>query len=91
MQKTSKIKFDFIDAISLPVFALTMIAEARTLQNRPHLRALGDLDEASEEELSGSDSNPDPLVPVGYETNDTKASHKMLAANITINTLFSLL
>jgi len=66
MQKNSPIKFDFIDAISLPMFAVTMIAEARNLQNRPHLRDLGDMDEASEEELSGADPNPDPLVPVGY-------------------------
>ena len=91
MQKPNKIKFDFIDAISLPLFALTMITEARTLQNRPYLRELGDMDAASEEELSGSDPNHDPLVPVGYEANDTKASLKMLVGNITINTLFSLL
>ena len=91
MQKSNKIKFDFIDAISLPLFALTMITEARTLQNRPYLRELGDMDAASEEELSGSDPNPDPLVPVGYEANDTKASLKMLVGNITINTLFALI
>jgi sterol desaturase/sphingolipid hydroxylase (fatty acid hydroxylase superfamily) len=52
---------------------------------------MGDMDQALEEELSGADPNPDPLVPVGYEANDTKASLKMLAGNIAINTLFSLL
>ena len=91
MRKSKHIKFDFIDAISLPMFAITMLSEARTLQNRPHLRELGDMDEASEEELSGASPDPDPLVPVGYEANDTKASLKMLAGNITINTLFALL
>ena len=90
-KKTNIIKFDFIDALSLPMFALTMIAEARTLQNRPNLREVGDMEGALEEELSGANPNPDPLVPVGYEANDTKASLKMLAGNITINTLFSLL
>ena len=49
------------------------------------------MDEASEEELSEQSPDPDPLVPVGYEDNDTKASLKMLAGNITINTLFALL
>ena len=73
-KKTNIIKFDLVDALSLPMFALTMIAEARTLQNRPHLREVGDMEEASEEEISGADPNPDPLVPVGYEANDTKAS-----------------
>ena len=91
IKKTNIIKFDFIDALSLPMFALTMIAEARTLQNRPNLREVGDMEGALEEELSGANPNPDPLVPVGYEANDTKASLKMLAGNITINTLFSLL
>ncbi len=90
MKKTNIIKFDLIDALSLPLFAVTMIAESRTLQNRPNLRESGDMDLASEEEISGANPNPDPLVPVGYEANDTKASLKMLAGNITINTLFSL-
>ena len=45
------------------MFALTMVAEARTLQNRPYLREIGDMEQASEEEISGANPNkPDVTI-----------------------------
>ena len=85
INKRKEPKFDLVDILSLPMFALTMIAEARFLQNRTQFRSANDMDEATEEELSGMSHQPDALIPVGYEPEDTKASLKMLAGNITIN------
>ena len=75
---------DTIDLLSLPMFAATMVAEARVLKRRPELRLPGDLDDANPEELSDPSLPPDPLVPVGYERRDTVASLTMLAGNIAV-------
>ena len=76
---------DKTDMVSLPMFALTMMAEARETENRSELREHGDLDDWTRDELSDPSLPPDPLVPVGYERNDTRASLLMLAGNITVN------
>ena len=47
---------DAVDLASAPLFAITMLAEARGLRNR-ELRAMGDLDGATREVLS------DPSLP----------------------------
>ena len=76
---------DKTDMVSLPLFAVTMLAEARALQKRPDRREPGDLDTWSRAELSDPTPPPDPLVPVGYEPRDTRASLLMLAGNIGLN------
>lgn len=76
---------DKTDMVSLPIFVLTMLAEAKELENRSELRAPGDLDDSSQAELSDPSLPPDPLIPVGYERNDTRASLSMLAGNIAVN------
>jgi len=76
---------DKTDIVSLPVFALTMIAESRELRSRPELRGHGDLDDWTKEQLSDPSLPPDPLIPVGYEHRDTRASLLMLAGNVTVN------
>lgn len=75
---------DKTDLISLPLFAVTMVAEARALRRRTDLRDMGDLDDWTSEQLSDPSLPVDPLRPVGYEERDTKASLTMLAGNITI-------
>jgi len=76
---------DKTDIVSLPLFAVTMAAEARALRRRPVLREPGDLDSWTRAQLSDSRLPPDPLVPVGFERRDTVASLAMLAGNITVN------
>ena len=61
-----------------------MLWEARVLAKR-ELREEGDLDDATREELSDPSLPPDPLVPVGYEPRDTRASLTMLGGNIVVN------
>ena len=75
---------DLVDLLSLPVFIVTMIWESRVLARRER-REDGDLDDATREELADLALPADPLVPVGYEARDTKASLTMLAGNITVN------
>ena len=74
-------KLDLVDKASLPLFAVTMLAEHAALRIRPK-RTLGDLYDADEATLSGRQLPPDPLVPLGYERKDTVASLSMLAGNI---------
>ncbi len=76
---------DKTDMVSLPLFAVTMLAEARALKARPELRTMGDLDGWTREELSDPTPPPDPLIPVGYERRDTIASLLMLAGNVAVN------
>ncbi len=83
MKKTS-LPLDTIDLLSGPMFAVTMLAEARSLRNRER-REFGDLDDATREELSDPSLPADPLVPVGYERRDTVASLTMLAGNVAVN------
>jgi sterol desaturase/sphingolipid hydroxylase (fatty acid hydroxylase superfamily) len=75
-------QLDRVDKASLPLFAGTMLLEHAVLRRRPVLRTLGDLDDADERTLSGTQLPPDPLVPLGYERKDTVASLSMLAGNI---------
>ncbi len=80
----SNLPVDKTDLLSLPFFGLTMLAEAKWLRDKPK-RQLGDLDEFTKEQLSDPSLPPDPLVPVGYEARDTRASLTMLAGNIAVN------
>ena len=81
MKKPALRKLDLVDKASLPLFAVTMLAEYAALRKVPK-RTLGDLDNADELTLSGTHMPPDPLVPLGYERKDTVASLAMLAGNI---------
>jgi len=76
-----KLGLDWIDLITLPLFAVTMIWEHRSLRNR-QLRPLEDRDAP----IPPDDGNPapDPLVPLGYERRDTLSSLGLLAGNIAI-------
>ena len=80
---------DKTDMVSLPLFVITMLAEARELDRRPVLRDRRDLDDWTRAELSDPSLPPDPLIPVGYERNDTRASLLMLVGNITVNLALS--
>jgi sterol desaturase/sphingolipid hydroxylase (fatty acid hydroxylase superfamily) len=84
MKKLASRPIDTIDLLSLPLFAGTMIWESRVLTTRK-LREEGDLDDATRDELADPSLPADPLVPVGYEPRDTKASLKMLGGNIVVN------
>ena len=75
---------DLVDMVSLPLFVGTMLWEARVLRGRPR-RAEGDLDGATPAELSDPRLPADPLVPVGYERDDTRASLTMLVGNVAVN------
>jgi len=74
-------QLDRVDKATLPLFAVTMLAEYAALRNRPK-RTLGDLYDADEQTLSGTHLPGDALVPLGYERKDTVASLAMLAGNI---------
>lgn len=76
-----KPNLDVIDLLTLPLFAITMFAEHRSLRDR----ALRGLDEP-EAPIPDDDGDPvpDPLVPLGYEKNDTLGSLGLLAGNIAI-------
>jgi len=80
---------DKTDLISLPLFAVTIPAEARALRRRADLRDMGDLDGWTKEQLSDPSLPADPLRPVGYEPRDTKASLTMLTGNIAIGLVSS--
>jgi sterol desaturase/sphingolipid hydroxylase (fatty acid hydroxylase superfamily) len=75
---------DKVDLVSVPIFAVTMLAEARALKHR-QLREPGDLDEWTPAQLSDPSLPPDELIPVGYEKRDTTASLAMLAGNVAVN------
>ncbi len=82
---TRKLPLDTVDLLSGPAFVVTMLAEARALRNAPERREPGDLDHWTREELSDPSLPPDPLIPVGYEKRDTRASLTMLAGNVAVN------
>ncbi len=87
MRKRSKpaaLELDRIDQASVPLFILTMLGEWWLLRDRP-TRTLGDLYDATPEQLSGTHLPPDELVPLGYERRDTIASLTMLLGNIAVN------
>lgn len=87
MGKTTASKslgLDALDLVAIPYFAITMVAEYRALRRR-QLRTPGDLDDATPEELAGTQLPADPLVPVGYERRDTAASLAALAGSVVIN------
>ncbi|MGZ7023712.1 MAG: sterol desaturase family protein, partial [Ilumatobacteraceae bacterium] len=81
MKKSALRKLDLVDKASIPLFVVTMLAEYAALRNVPK-RTFGDLRDADEQTLSGTQLPADPLVPVGYERKDTVASLTMLAGNI---------
>ena len=82
MKKQSALRqLDLVDKASIPLFVVTMLAEYAALRKVPK-RTFGDLRDADEQTLSGTQLPPDPLVPVGYERKDTVASLTMLAGNI---------
>ena len=83
MKRSPVRTLDAVDKASLPLFAVTMLAEHAVLRRRP-LRTLGDLDDADHETLSGTQLPPDPLVPLGYERRDTAASLAMLVGSVAI-------
>ncbi|MBK8332661.1 MAG: sterol desaturase family protein [Acidimicrobiaceae bacterium] len=61
-----------------------MLAEYAWLRKVP-TRTDGDLDDADQATLSGTQLPPDPLVPVGYERKDTTASLSMLVGNVAFS------
>ncbi len=83
MSKATK-KLDAVDLASAPLFVVTMLAEYAWLRKVP-TRTDGDLDDADQATLSGTQLPPDPLVPVGYERKDTTASLAMLVGNVAFS------
>jgi sterol desaturase/sphingolipid hydroxylase (fatty acid hydroxylase superfamily) len=77
-------RLDPIDLVSVPYFAVTMLAERAALRRAFELRAPDDLDRADERTLSGDHLPADRLVPVGYERRDTIASLSMLVGSVAI-------
>ena len=79
-------QLDAIDLASVPIFIVTMVAEAAVLKRRAKrggpMRTLGDLDAADIQTLSGTQLPADPLVPLGYERKDTTASLTMLVGSV---------
>lgn len=84
MKTLKSLPIDTVDLLSVPMFVSTMLWESRVLATR-ELREEGDLDDATAEELSDPSLPADPLVPVGYERRDTRASLTMLGGNIAVN------
>ena len=72
-------KIDFIDKITLPIFAATMVWEHRVLQKR-QLRKLVDVNAVAP--IDDGDPTPDQLVPLGYEKKDTAGSLGLLVGSI---------
>ncbi len=83
MSKATK-KLDAVDLASAPMFVVTMLAEYAWLRKVPK-RTDGDLDDADQATLSGTQLPPDPLVPVGYKRKDTTASLSMLVGNVAFS------
>ena len=73
---------DAVDLASAPLFVVTMLAEHAALRRATQQRFVGDLAEADDATLSGTQQPADRLVPFGYERNDTAASLAMLAGNV---------
>ena len=67
--------------VALPIFVVSMIAENWYLKQQPQ-RTFGDLDNFSPTELSSNLLPGDPLVPVGYERQDTQASLTALVGSV---------
>jgi len=84
MKKIAARPIDAVDLLSVPMFIATMVWESRVLAKRER-RDDGDLDDATREELADPSLPADPLVPVGYEARDTRASLTMLGGNIAVN------
>ena len=82
--RSKPLGLDALDLVAIPYFVITMVAEWRVLRTRP-TRAPGDMDDATPEQLSGTQLPPDPLVPVGYERRDTMASLAALLGSVVIN------
>ena len=72
-------KIDLIDKLTLPAFAATMVWEHRSLRRR-QLRELPAVDAVAP--IDDGDPSPDPLVPLGYENNDTAGSLGLLVGSI---------
>jgi sterol desaturase/sphingolipid hydroxylase (fatty acid hydroxylase superfamily) len=83
-RKPAALQLDRIDKLSIPYFAVTMTAEWWVLR-KVAKRTLGDMYEATPEELSGSHLPPDELVPLGFERRDTLASLGALLGSVVIN------
>jgi sterol desaturase/sphingolipid hydroxylase (fatty acid hydroxylase superfamily) len=88
LKKPAVLELDRVDKASVPLFVLTMAAEWWLLRDRPK-RTLGDLYDATPEQLSGSQLPPDELVPVGYERRDTATSLAMLVGSVAIGFAFA--
>lgn len=88
MKGSGKLPLDKVDIASGPIFIATMLWEAKILRER-NQREFGDLDSWTGEQLSDPTDPPDPLVPVGYDTTDTRASLLMLLGNVTVNALLA--
>lgn len=80
---TGRRTIDPIDKLSFPFFGVAIAAEYLALQNRDK-RTLGDLRDADDVTLSGGQLPADPLVPIGFERRDSKASLSMLAGNVAV-------
>jgi sterol desaturase/sphingolipid hydroxylase (fatty acid hydroxylase superfamily) len=80
----ASLPIDRVDLLSVPLFVGTMIWESRVLARR-ELRAISELDDATDAQLSDPSLPADPLVPLGYDARDTKASLAMLGGNIVVN------
>ncbi|MFM8563185.1 MAG: sterol desaturase family protein, partial [Acidimicrobiia bacterium] len=74
-------KIDLIDKLTLPAFVVTMIWEHRTLRKRA-LRELPPVDAVAP--VDDGRSDPDVLVPLGYEKNDTAGSLGLLVGSIIV-------
>lgn len=79
---------DKVDLASGPIFIATMLWEAQVLKKR-QLRDVGDLDRAALDELSDPSLIADPLVPIGYQRDDTRTSLLMLAGNVAVSLAFA--
>jgi sterol desaturase/sphingolipid hydroxylase (fatty acid hydroxylase superfamily) len=82
-KKPAILELDRIDKASVPLFIVTMAAEAWILRRRTK-RTLGDMYDATPEALSGAHLPADELVPLGYERRDTVASLAMLTGSVAI-------
>ena len=83
-----ELPLDKIDLASGPIFIATMLWEAQVLKKRQQ-RDVGDLDHATLDELSDPSLPADPLVPIGYQRDDTRTSLLMLAGNVAVSLAFA--
>jgi sterol desaturase/sphingolipid hydroxylase (fatty acid hydroxylase superfamily) len=87
-KKPAFLELDVIDKASIPLFVLTMLGEWWLLRDRPQ-RTLGDMYDATPEQLSGVQLPPDELVPIGYERRDTITSLTMLVGSVAAGFVFA--